>query len=223
MISEVIKKQFIASTEFWYSIQTSNMFCITKPKLSQNYVITAARKSVTKEQEKLMEDNVFCKSCNKDFLFNDLPSNRPVFCPDCGLDAVKGKNHGRINGNPLGIDYSDGAGAEVQNKRMFRNPKILLLIIVVVIFSVSIGIFLYYSNVIPQQRNRPAILPIVKNKTLTNKTGHALPSQSRGSNNFLTYENSTYGIEIRYPSEWLKLGGSSINQTHTIVHFALRL
>ena len=31
---------------------------------------------------------VQCNSCEKGFNFNDLPTNRPIFCSDCGLPAI---------------------------------------------------------------------------------------------------------------------------------------
>lgn len=31
---------------------------------------------------------IFFSQCNKDFNFEDIPSDRPVFCPDCGLSAT---------------------------------------------------------------------------------------------------------------------------------------
>jgi hypothetical protein len=31
---------------------------------------------------------IFCTLCNKDFNFEGLPTNRPLFCPDCGSPAT---------------------------------------------------------------------------------------------------------------------------------------
>jgi hypothetical protein len=31
---------------------------------------------------------IFCNRCNKDFNFRDLPTNKPIFCPDCGSPAT---------------------------------------------------------------------------------------------------------------------------------------
>ena len=31
---------------------------------------------------------IFCSQCNKDFNFEDISADRPVFCPDCGLSAT---------------------------------------------------------------------------------------------------------------------------------------
>jgi hypothetical protein len=31
---------------------------------------------------------IFCNQCSKDFNFNDLPTNKPIFCPDCGSPAT---------------------------------------------------------------------------------------------------------------------------------------
>lgn len=31
---------------------------------------------------------IFCSHCNKDFNFENIPDDRPVFCPDCGLSAT---------------------------------------------------------------------------------------------------------------------------------------
>jgi hypothetical protein len=32
---------------------------------------------------------IFCDQCNKGFDFNNLPPNRPIFCPDCGSSAIR--------------------------------------------------------------------------------------------------------------------------------------
>ncbi len=32
---------------------------------------------------------IFCNQCNKGFDFNNLPPNRPIFCPDCGSPAIR--------------------------------------------------------------------------------------------------------------------------------------
>ncbi|MGC2599258.1 MAG: hypothetical protein WA395_14150 [Nitrososphaeraceae archaeon] len=100
-----------------------------------------------------MEDDVFCSYCDKLFQFNNLPSHKLVFCPDCGLGATKGKKNDRINQNPLGIKYSsadddrNSESTEVQNKRTFNKLKILLLIITVA--TVSVFIYSYHSKEIP--------------------------------------------------------------------------
>ena len=31
---------------------------------------------------------IFCSQCDKDFNFEDIPADRPVFCPDCGSSAT---------------------------------------------------------------------------------------------------------------------------------------
>jgi hypothetical protein len=31
---------------------------------------------------------IFCNLCNKDFNIDDLPTNTPIFCPDCGSAAT---------------------------------------------------------------------------------------------------------------------------------------
>lgn len=132
-----------------------------------------------------------------------------------GLDGEKEKKS-----NPLGIDYpSDdervGVSTELRNKRIISSRKILLIIAVCAL-SILIGIYLSGKLHIPQVG--PST---VSNSPINNETGQTIPSKSKESNTFLTYNDSSDGVKLQYPSKWLNLGGGTItNQSHVIVHFA---
>jgi hypothetical protein len=83
--------------------------------------------------------------------------------------------------------------------------KSIYVIILLLIFSVPLTISVLSNNL-------PSLLHY--QKAMAQKTATTMPS-------FLTYHNSTYGINIQYPSDWLYKGNEISNDSvQSIVTFA---
>jgi K319-like protein len=151
-----------------------------------------------------MEDNVFCSYCDKQFQFNDLPSDKSVFCPDCGLKATRVKKNDRINRNPLGIRYSsadDGRvneSTDVQDKRIFSNPTILWLVITVVSFLVLLGVYFHYTQYVSQS-NKPPVADAGPDQVTSPGYGVVLNG---------TPSNDPDNDPIKY--QWIQIAGSHV-------------
>ena len=83
--------------------------------------------------------------------------------------------------------------------------KPMAVIILLLIFSVPLTIGVLSNNL-------PSLLH--SQQAIAQKTATTMPS-------FLTYHNSTYGINIQYPSDWLYKGNEISNDSvQSIVNFA---
>jgi hypothetical protein len=77
---------------------------------------------------------------------------------------------------------------------------------------VSIPIAVSISNILSQQQGMAQRASTTTNSTTT--------STQQPKNAFLTYTNSTYGIKIHFPSDWVyKESNASNNSVQTIVSF----
>jgi Caspase domain/PsbP-like protein len=87
---------------------------------------------------------------------------------------------------------------EDKKQRSFKNSKILILVISAIIIGNLIA--LVVSGFFGGMLHQPSSLPST-NKTIPSINEHAKVIPAK---NFLTYQNSTYGIRIQYPPSWYK-------------------
>ncbi len=72
---------------------------------------------------------IFCNQCNKGFDFNNLPPNRPIFCPDCGNPAIRIDTSELLqrmksvsrNGNQVGSKTADTIDP-LRTKKVISSP-----------------------------------------------------------------------------------------------------
>jgi hypothetical protein len=96
-------------------------------------------------------------------------------------------------------------------KPLLSAPIVFILLIVSV--SLTISIF----NAVPHHQQAMAQKTTTPTATSNIKPLNVLTTTGK----FLTYQNSTYGIKIQYPSDWLyKESKASKNSVQTIVTFA---
>ncbi|HET7389953.1 MAG TPA: hypothetical protein VFJ51_03940 [Nitrososphaeraceae archaeon] len=84
-----------------------------------------------------------------------------------------------------------------------RNKNLILALLAITMMTVPL---LFFSSIFSEQL-APAL--IQKNRATTSNATlyHTLGNNSveaTSNSDFLIYENSTFGIKIQYPSDWLK-------------------
>lgn len=114
---------------------------------------------------------IFCNLCNKDFNFNDLPTNKPIFCPDCGSPATI-------------IDAS-----ELLQKR--KNSKIDASTTLESPTTAKIG----YANPSKTQSTKPYTPPVTNQASTTAKTGQVEPLKT---NETKAYSRPKYNRRIAF-------------------------
>lgn len=69
---------------------------------------------------------VYCNRCNKEFTFDDLPSDRSVFCPDCGSQAIIVDTAGKLQQEKTSNPYINNRELNVKTKtkKSYLNPFI---------------------------------------------------------------------------------------------------
>jgi hypothetical protein len=92
---------------------------------------------------------------------------------------------------------------EDKKQRSFRNSKILILVISAIIIGNVIAFVVsgFFGGMLHQPSSLQSTRVPLTNKTMPSINEHAKVIPAK---NFLTYENSTYGIRIQYPPNWYK-------------------
>jgi hypothetical protein len=99
---------------------------------------------------------IFCNLCNKGFNFDDLPTNTPIFCPDCGSPATIIDASELLQNKNSSIDSSITSEADTIAKTGQVEPLRI-------------------------KRTKPYTPPVTNQASTTAKTGQVDPSRTKGT------------------------------------------
>jgi hypothetical protein len=113
---------------------------------------------------------IFCNLCNKIFDFDDLPTNTPIFCPDCGSPATITDAPELLQRKNSSIDSSITSEADTTTKTGQVEPLRI-------------------------KRTKPYTPPVTNQASTTAKTGHVEPLKT---NETKAYSRPKYNRRIAF-------------------------